>query len=72
LYTVRKKAGKPDRKPHPLPYGLRIHTETSSRRTLMIMLGNLREIVDNYELTVLLNETGIEELGLIASILAQG
>jgi hypothetical protein len=38
----------------------------------MIMLGNLKEIVDNYELTVLLNETGIEELGLIASIFGQG
>jgi hypothetical protein len=23
LYTVKKKGGKPDRKPHPLPYGLR-------------------------------------------------
>jgi hypothetical protein len=38
----------------------------------MIILGNLKEIVDIYKLTVLLNETGIEELGLIASILAQG
>jgi hypothetical protein len=23
LYTVKEKEGKPDRKPHPLPYGLR-------------------------------------------------
>jgi hypothetical protein len=23
LYTVKKKGGKPNRKPHPLPYGLR-------------------------------------------------
>jgi hypothetical protein len=23
LYTVKEKQGKPDRKPHPLPYGLR-------------------------------------------------
>ncbi len=23
LYTVKEKGGKPDRKPHPLPYGLR-------------------------------------------------
>ncbi len=28
LYTVKEKGGKPDRKPYPLPYGLRIHTET--------------------------------------------
>jgi hypothetical protein len=24
LYTVKEKGGKPDRKPYPLPYGLRI------------------------------------------------
>jgi hypothetical protein len=29
LYTVKKKAGKPDRKPCPLLYELRIHRETS-------------------------------------------
>jgi hypothetical protein len=23
MYTVKKKGGKPDRKPYPLPYGLR-------------------------------------------------
>jgi len=32
----KEKGGKPDRKPYPLPYGLRIHTETSSLRTLKI------------------------------------
>jgi hypothetical protein len=37
LYTVKEKGGKPDRNPCPLPYGLRIHTETSNLRTLKIM-----------------------------------
>jgi hypothetical protein len=45
LYTVKEKGGKPDRKPYPLPYGLRIHAETSSLRTLKIMPKNLTEIV---------------------------
>jgi hypothetical protein len=30
LCTVKEKEGIPDRKPYPLSYGLRIHTETSS------------------------------------------
>jgi hypothetical protein len=33
LYTVKKKGGKPDRKPHLLPYGLRNPSKTSSLRT---------------------------------------
>jgi hypothetical protein len=37
LYTVKEKGEKPDRKPYFFPYGLRIHTETSSLRTLKIM-----------------------------------
>jgi len=44
-YTVKEKEGKPDRKPHPLSYGLRIHTETSSLRTLKIMHRNLNKSV---------------------------
>jgi hypothetical protein len=48
LYTVKEKGGKPDRKPHPLPYGLKSHTETSSLRTLMIMPRNLDEIVRSW------------------------
>ncbi len=45
VYTVKEKGGKPDRKLHPLPNGLKIHTETSSLRTLKIMTRNLKEIV---------------------------
>ncbi len=44
--TVMEKGGKRrDRKPHPVPHGLRIHTETSSPRTLKIMPRNLKEFV---------------------------
>jgi hypothetical protein len=45
MFTVKEKEGKPERKPNPLPYGLRIHTETSSLRTLKIRPINLNEIV---------------------------
>jgi hypothetical protein len=44
-YTAKEKGGKPDRKPNFLPYGLRIHTDSSSLRTLKIMPRNLNEIV---------------------------
>jgi hypothetical protein len=44
-HPVKEKGGKPDRNPHPLPYEIQIHTETSSLRTLKIMLRNLNEIV---------------------------
>jgi hypothetical protein len=44
VYTVKEKGGKPDRKPHPLPFG-EIHTETSNLRTLKIMPRNLKEFV---------------------------
>jgi hypothetical protein len=47
LYTVKEKGGKPDRKPHPLPYGLRnpyrnFKSENSQDYTLP---RNLKEIV---------------------------
>jgi hypothetical protein len=45
LDTVKENEGKSDRKPHPLSYGLRIHTETSSLRTLKIMPRNLNKSV---------------------------
>jgi len=45
FYTVKEKEGKPDRKPHPLPYGLRNLYRNSSQRTLNIMPRNLKEIV---------------------------
>ncbi len=41
LYTVQEKGGKPDRKPHLLPYGLRNPYRNLSLRTLKIMLRNL-------------------------------
>jgi hypothetical protein len=46
-YTVKEKGGKPVRKPHHLPYGLRnlYGTETSSVRALKIMPRNLKEFV---------------------------
>jgi hypothetical protein len=31
LYTVKEKVGKPERKPHPLPYGLRNLKSENSR-----------------------------------------
>ncbi len=34
--SVKEKGGNPDKKPYPHPYGLRIHTETLSLRTLNI------------------------------------
>jgi hypothetical protein len=37
MYTVKEEGGKPDRKPYPLPYGLRIHTKISRLRTLKII-----------------------------------
>ncbi len=44
-----EKGGKPDRKPHPLPYGLRNpYTEISSLRTLKIMPRNLKETVRSW------------------------
>jgi hypothetical protein len=44
-YTVKETGEKPDRKPHPLLYGLTIQTETSSLIILKIMPRNLNEIV---------------------------
>jgi hypothetical protein len=35
LYTVKEKGGKPDRKPYPLPYGLRLFPEISKNFTFM-------------------------------------
>jgi hypothetical protein len=43
LYTVKER--KPDRKPDLFPYGLKIHTETSSLRNLKMMPRNLKEII---------------------------
>ncbi len=45
LYTVKEKGGKPNRKPYPLPYGLRNPYRTSSLRTLKIMPINLNKKV---------------------------
>jgi hypothetical protein len=46
LAPVKEKGGKPDRKSYPLLCGFRkIHTETSSLRTLKIMTRNINEIV---------------------------
>jgi hypothetical protein len=45
LYTEKEKGGKPDRKPYLLPYSLKIHTETSSLRTIKILPRNLNKIV---------------------------
>jgi hypothetical protein len=36
LYTVKEKGGNPDRKPYPLPYGLRNLYKTSSLRLLFL------------------------------------
>jgi hypothetical protein len=45
LYTVKEKGAKPDRKPHPLPYGLRNpYRNRKSDITLKIMPINLKEI----------------------------
>ncbi len=44
-YTVNEQGRKPDINPYPLPYALRIHTETSSLGTLKIMSRKLNEIV---------------------------
>jgi hypothetical protein len=51
LYTVKEKGRKPDRKPYPLPYGLRnpYGTETSSLRTLKIMPRNLQQKLYVYD-----------------------
>ncbi len=48
LYTDKEKGRKPDRKPYSLSYGLRIHTETSSLRTVKIIPRNLNEIVHSW------------------------
>jgi hypothetical protein len=40
VYTVKEIGGKPDRKPYPLPFGLRI-----PYRTLKIIPRNINEIV---------------------------
>ncbi len=45
--TVKKRGGKPDRKPHPLPYGVR-NPETSSLRTLKSVPRNLKEIAHSW------------------------
>jgi hypothetical protein len=42
---VKEKGGKPDRKPSPLPYGLRNPTEISNLRISRFMPRNLNEIV---------------------------
>ncbi len=44
-YTVKEQGGKPERILYPLPYCLRIYTETSSLRNLKIMPISLNEIV---------------------------
>jgi hypothetical protein len=41
VVSVKEKGGKPDRKPNPLPYGLRNSNINLSLRTLKIMPGNL-------------------------------
>jgi hypothetical protein len=43
LYTVKEKGGKPDRKPHPVHYGLRY-----PNRNLKIMPRNLKKIVRSW------------------------
>jgi hypothetical protein len=43
MYTVKEKGGKPDRKPQPLPYGIR--NQYRNLRTLKIMPRNLNEII---------------------------
>jgi hypothetical protein len=44
LYAVKEKGGKPDRKPYPLPYGLRNPYRNLSLRTLKIMPENLNKL----------------------------
>jgi hypothetical protein len=43
--TVKKKGGKPDRKPYPLPYGLRPYRNLKSKKNLKIVPRNLKQIV---------------------------
>jgi hypothetical protein len=43
-YTVKKKGGKPDRKPLLLLYGLRNPSKTSSLRTFKIMPRTLKKL----------------------------
>jgi hypothetical protein len=43
-YTVKEKGGKPDRKPHPLLYGIGNPYRNLSLRTLKVMPRNLKEI----------------------------
>ena len=45
LYTVKEKRGKPDRKSHPLPYGLRNPYRNLKSETLETMPRDLNEIV---------------------------
>jgi hypothetical protein len=45
LYTVKEQGGKPDRKLHPLPYGLRNPYRNLKFGTLKIMPRNFKEIV---------------------------
>jgi hypothetical protein len=46
MYTVKEKAGKPDRKPYPFSYGLRSpYRNLKSENSTKIMLRNLNEIV---------------------------
>jgi hypothetical protein len=44
-YTIKKKGGKPDRKPYALPYGLRNPYRNPILRNLKIMPRTLNEIV---------------------------
>jgi hypothetical protein len=45
MYTVKEQGGKPDRKLHPLPYGLRNPYRNLKFGTLKIMPRNFKEIV---------------------------
>ncbi len=45
LYTVKEKGGKPDRKPNPLPYGLRNPYSNLRSENSQVMPRNLNEIV---------------------------
>jgi hypothetical protein len=45
LYTVKEKGGKPDGKPHPVPYGLRNPYRNLKSENSKIMPRNLKETV---------------------------
>ncbi len=64
LYTVKEEGGKPDRKPYPLPYGLRNPYRNLKSELFKTVPRNLNEIVRSW---IRLLITPLHHAGLVSS-----